>query len=280
MNDLQKYQAPAAPALFSTAATIQLTEWAAELAAAHQIATALCQTEFVPANFRGKPEASAAAILTGKSLGIDPLNALSNIFVVQGRPAMYARTMHAIVLRAGHEVVRTAATNESVTFAARRKGSEQWQQFTWDIERAKQAGYLSNKKYTSDPIAMLTAKALAEACRIIAPDVLTGVAAYSVEEVELEDLGESPTPPAATEKPKRTVTRRKADVPAPELPAAANDGLGEIESAPTQIIPDDVITNTDKALAEGTIDQYLAWLFENNAPQHIIDYVTDRKPNA
>jgi len=42
-------------------------------------------------------------------------------------------------------------------------------------------------------------------------------------------------------------------------------------------IPADVVTNTDKALTEGTIDQYLAWLFENNAPDHIINYVTERK---
>jgi hypothetical protein len=125
------------------------------------------------------------------------MNALANIFVVQGKPALYARTMVALVLRAGHEVVRTGADDTSVTVAARRKGQSEWSEFTWTIERAKKAGYTSNKKYESDPIAMLTAKAQAEACRTIAPDVLTGLA-YSVEEVELEDLGERPAPPKRT----------------------------------------------------------------------------------
>ncbi|MFJ7748683.1 hypothetical protein ACIQXM_01855 [Arthrobacter sp. NPDC097144] len=209
-----------APALNLTATTVSLLEWAQELDAAHRLGTALCGTEFVPASFRGKPDAAAAAILAGKSLGLDPMNSLSNIFVVQGRPAMYARTMVALVLSAGHDVRRTSATPEAVTILGRRKGQQEWQEFTWTIDRARQAGYLSNKKYNTDPIAMLTAKAQAEACRTIAPDVLTGVAAYSVEDVELEDLGETPAASAATPataKPARTIKRR-ATAPAPEVP--------------------------------------------------------------
>ena len=201
MTDVVKHTAAAGPemspaALMSTpgAGTVQLAQWAQELDAAHRLGTALCGTEFVPASFRNKPEAAAAAILAGKSLGLDPMNALSNIFVVQGKPALYARTMVALVIAQGHEVIRTEATPESVTVAARRKGSEQWQEFIWTIERARKAGYTGNKKYDTDPIAMLTAKAQAEACRTVAPDVLTGVA-YTVEEVELEDMGERPAPP-------------------------------------------------------------------------------------
>ncbi|WP_066298929.1 hypothetical protein [Arthrobacter luteolus] len=217
-NALAVPSAAGAPALNLTATTVSLLEWAQELDAAHRLGTALCGTEFVPAPFRGKPDAAAAAILAGKSLGLDPMNSLSNIFVVQGRPAMYARTMVALVLSAGHDVRRTAATPETVTILGRRKGQQEWQEFTWTIERARQAGYLSNKKYNTDPIAMLTAKAQAEACRTIAPDVLTGVAAYSVEDVELEDMGEtisSPAPAApAVEKQKRTVKRRQPPVPA------------------------------------------------------------------
>jgi hypothetical protein len=109
--------------------------------------------------------------------------------------------MVSLVLGAGHEVRRTAATNDSVTVAARRKGDDDWQEFTWTIQRAEQAGYLKNAKYKSDPIAMLTAKAQAEACRTVAPDVLTGVAAWSREEIELEDMGERPSPPKTTPSP-------------------------------------------------------------------------------
>lgn len=221
---------------------VDLAAWVADLQAAHTIGSALCQTEFAPASFRGKPEAAAAAILTGKSLGLDPMNALSNIFVVQGRPALYARTMAALVMQAGHHLRRTAATDGSVTVAARRKGDTEWQEFTWDIARAQKAGYTSNKKYQTDPQAMLTAKALAEACRTIAPDVLTGIAAVSAEEVELEDLGEVPEPPTVAEKPKaRTASSRlrgkkPAPVPAPDP---------QPEQPEAEVVEDDVAEGRD-----------------------------------
>lgn len=43
-------------------------------------------------------------------------------------------------------------------------------------------------------------------------------------------------------------------------------------------IPDDIKATTERAVAEGTIDQYIAWLAEQNAPDHIIEYVSERKP--
>lgn len=204
-----------------TAATVSLMEWAQELGAAHQLGTALCSTEFVPQSFRGKPEAAAAAILAGKSLGLDPMNALANIFVVSGRPSMYARTMAALVLQAGHTIRRVEATEQRVVYEGRRKGDTTFTRVEWTIARAQKAGYTSNKKYQTDPIGMLTAKCQAEICRVIAPDVLTGIAATSVEEVELEDIGEQTTAEADAPKAKRTVTRAKA--PVPDLPEIVHE---------------------------------------------------------
>lgn len=256
--------------------TIQLAEWAAELGAAHQLGTALCKTAFVPKDFMGKPEAAAAAILAGKSLGLDPMNALSNIFVVHGRPALYARTMTALVMAQGHEVVRTEATPESVTVSGRRKGQDRWQEFTWTIGRAKTAGYTSNSKYQSDPIAMLTAKAQAEACRTIAPDVLAGMP-YSAEEMELEDMGEKQ---AAAEAPVKTrkLTRKPVEkkteaaersarpAPAPAPEPVADEATGEIQDdGPAAVLETDweaelaeasssrdaLLTLWNRAVAEG-----------------------------
>lgn len=176
----------------ATQNTVDLVAWANELGAAHQIATAISRTEFVPKEFRGDPDKTATAILYGKSLGLDPLAALSNIFVVHGRPAMYSRTMVALAQRAGVEFQRTAATEQQVTVHARRKGSQTWQEFTWTIARATKAGYTTNAKYKTDPIGMLTAKAFAEAVRVLAPDVLMGIAVS--EEVELGDYEDTPMP--------------------------------------------------------------------------------------
>lgn len=225
-----------------TAATVSLMEWAQELGAAHQLGTALCSTEFVPASFRGKPDAAAAAILAGKSLGLDPMNALANIFVVSGRPSMYARTMAALVLQAGHTIRRVEATEQRVVYEGKRKGDTTFTRVEWTIARAQKAGYTSNKKYQTDPIGMLTAKCQAEICRVIAPDVLTGIAATSVEEVELDDLGEQAAAPAEAPKAKRTINRAKA--PAPDLPEvvheAPQDEPAEVADLETGELPDEV----------------------------------------
>lgn len=183
-------------------AVVDLQMWAAELSAAHSIGRALASTDFVPLSLKtlsnGKmkefdqvAENVAACILAGKALGLDPMNSIQNIFVVHGRPAMYARTMAALVLAAGHDIKRVAATERSVVYKGRRKGEVEWTEVEWTIERAQKAGYTKNGKYQSDPIAMLTAKCQAEIARVVAPDVLTGIASTSVEEVQLEDLGEA-----------------------------------------------------------------------------------------
>jgi hypothetical protein len=229
MSEVAIPQQAGAPAPFSaaglppTAATVSLMEWAQELGAAHQLGTALCSTEFVPASFRGKPEAAAAAILAGKSLGLDPMNALANIFVVSGRPSMYARTMAALVLQAGHTIRRVEATEQRVVYEGRRKGETTFTRVEWTIARAQKAGYTSNKKYQTDPIGMLTAKCQAEICRVIAPDVLTGIAATSVEEVELDDLGEQTSAPAADTAPKTKRTINRAKAPTPDLPEIVHE---------------------------------------------------------
>ena len=221
-------------ALPQTADVIQLHEWAAELNAAHQLGKALALSSFLPMSLRMKGKNNfktveeltndaAAVILAGKSVGLDPMQSVQNIFPVHGMPSMYARTMVALVIAEGHEMERTAASEDSVTWQARRKGSDRWQEFTWTIGRAKKAGYTSNAKYQSDPIAMLGAKAAAEACRTVFPDVLLGMA-YSVEDMELEDMGEvapAPAAPAASEKPKRTVRRQQA--PAPAVPGFVHE---------------------------------------------------------
>jgi hypothetical protein len=221
-------------ALAPTQAVVDLQMWAAELSAAKMIGNALASTDFVPASLKtlsgGRPkeleqvaENVAACILAGKALGLDPMNSIQNIFVVHGRPAMYARTMAALVLAAGHEIERVAATEQRVAYRARRKGQTQWTEFEWTIQRATKAGYMTNKKYQTDPIAMLTAKCQAEAARVIAPDVLTGIASTSVEEIELEDLGEdtgtAARSAAPADKPAGSQRQRRL-APAPVAPAA------------------------------------------------------------
>lgn len=274
---------PAANAALAptTAYAVDLQMWAAELQAAYTIGSSLASTDFVPMTLKTKSGGAmkdfeqiaqnvAACILSGKALGLDPLNSIQNIFIVHGRPAMYARTMVALVLAAGHEVERVAATERSVVYRARRAGSREWQTFEWTIERAAKAGYTKNAKYQSDPIAMLTAKAQAEACRIVAPDVLTGVAATSVEEVQLEDLGEGETgqaaAPAAAAAAK-PLQRQRPQPPAPVAPSAPAGPPQDLE--PVDDEADAQAEGVDKATGELPEQQPVEQAPE--APQPTVD---------
>ena len=193
----------------------RLVAWATALHAAHQIGSALCQTSFAPAAFRGKPDDAAAMILYGDELGLTPGTALQSGFVVSGRPGLYARAMHAIVLSRGHEVWTVEKSDAKVTVAGRRKGSTHVHEETWTAARAQKAGYTANKKYSTDPQAMLYARALADVCRVIAPDALAGLD-YTVEELELVD---TPTVTITrTEAPPTKARRKPVAAPEPDEP--------------------------------------------------------------
>jgi hypothetical protein len=223
MTEVSLYEAPHAPDPTGG----RLVAWAASLTAAHKIGSALCNTSFVPATFKGKPEEAAAAILFGDEIGLTPTQSLQSVYVISGKPALYARAMVAIVLAAGHEVETVEKSDAKVTVRGRRRGSENWTVESWTTARAQKAGYTKNAKYGTDPEAMLYARAASDLCRQIAPDALAGIG-YSVEELEIAE----PT--------KVTITRAdkpKAKAPEPVEPAftepepVADTDTGEIIEA-------------------------------------------------
>lgn len=193
----------------------RLVAWSQGLQAAHKIGSALCQTAFVPTNFRNKPEEAAAAILYGDEVGFSPTAALQNIVVISGRPSMYARSMVALVTSKGHDVWTEEATDRKVVVCGRRRGSQHVERSEWTIEKARKAGYTSNKKYETAPEDMLYARAAATVCRRIAPDALAGLA-YSIEEMEMENQAtRTMTRATATTGEPKKVQRKKPE-PAPE----------------------------------------------------------------
>jgi hypothetical protein len=204
----------------------RLVAWAEGLAAAHRIGTALCQTAFVPQTFRGKPEEAAAAILYGDEIGFTPTQALQNIYVISGKPSMYARSMVALVLHHGHEVWTVEKSSAKVTVAGKRRGSSHVIEETWTTARAQKAGYTNNKKYTSDPESMLYARAAADVCRQIAPDALAGLA-YVAEELELAE--DQPTTTVRRAQP--ATKAQRAPMPEPDL-ARQNDDEA-VETTPS-----------------------------------------------
>lgn len=200
-------------------AIVRLTDWAQEAKAANAIAQSLANTQFAPEAFRGRPAEATAAILTGFEMGLSPMAALRAIYVIKGTPAMYAKTMRAIVQAKGHEIWVHEATSTRVIVKGRRKGSDNVESSTWTTERAKTAGLLNNAQYSKNPQNMLTARATSEVCWLIASDALYGIGA-SVEELEGGDApGDSSTAVEEAPAPKRRAQRKPLEqAPSTEVP--------------------------------------------------------------
>lgn len=192
MSDLEKYTnnqpvdtASQAPMSQGTLAMLNLEQQAAAMQNALTIAQAMCSTQMVPKAFFRKPEDGAAAIMYGAELGLNAMQSLQQIMVINGKPGIETRTAVALLKKHGY-IIRTVATSdESVTVEGTGPMGEH-EEATWDISRATKAGYTSNKLYQTIPQQMLYAKAAMEVARKIAPHVLSGIA-YSAEELRLEE---------------------------------------------------------------------------------------------
>ena len=191
---IQPYEAPGGVDLVPNplaAARQSLREQAQMMADAKALADAMCASDMVPAIYRGKPGNGAAAILYGTEIGLNAIQSLQQIFIIHGKPGIEARVMVALVRNHGHKVQVVEEEDDRVVVRGLRKGDSADEAYfsEWTIERARKAGYApdengrgGNPKYDTNRREMLKAKAFADTCRTIAPDVLLGIA-YTADEL-------------------------------------------------------------------------------------------------
>lgn len=148
--------------------------------------TAIANTEFVPAALRGKPAALLAAILTGRELGLGPMESLRSIDVIDGRPSPSAEWMTARIFEAGHTIEVIEQTDQVCTIKGTRyvlfikQGEPQRepvvsQTVTFTIEMAERARLTGKFNWKAYPEAMLYWRAVAQLARQLFPDVLRGI---------------------------------------------------------------------------------------------------------
>ena len=183
-DELETYTAPSTKGLQRLRAEVEAMKDAATMA------RGIAASGFVPDHWiKDKtPDQAvagmASAILFGAELGLSAMRSVNELFVVRGKPAMYSRTMAALVRSAGYVLEPVEESPDRVVWKAFRDGT--WKYSEWTMARAQQAGYTSNKLYQTEPIAMLRAKSITELCRIAFQDVLLGMD-YSIEEINLID---------------------------------------------------------------------------------------------
>jgi hypothetical protein len=186
--------------------------WADMLGLVGDLATRVSNTSFVPDSFKGKTAEIAACILTGREIGIGPMQSLNEIYVINGRPCMSSKLMRSLALAAGHEITFPVLTDEKVTVKGRRAGSDQWTEVTWTMKDAQRIGVAGRDTWKRFGRQMLQARAASELCRLIFPDALGGLS-YVPEDFDVVvDGSNSPSDAQAT-----TVKRRKVPT-GPEVP--------------------------------------------------------------
>jgi hypothetical protein len=208
---------------------------------AFKLAESFCKSAFCPAAYRGKPADVYLAMAYGSQIGLNPLLAVQNIAVVNGKPSVYGDALTAIAQ--GHhetESYEDGYKDDGTAYCKiTRKGRTIYREFS--VEMAKRAGLWGRNTWAQYPERMLLWRARGWAIRDAFADVLMGL--WSVEE--------------ATDKPEAILDRDvtpEGEIlePEPEKPATKADRIKsrvkpKVAEEPSD---DDVLTPPQEMEAE------------------------------
>lgn len=159
---------------------------------AMQLAEMLAQSDLVPRDYQRKPGNILVAMQWGAEVGLKPLQALQNVAVINGRPALWGDAVVALVRGSGLlEYMQETADGDTAVCRIKRRGQPE-EVRTFSQADARAAG-LAGKSgpWTQYPARMRQMRARAFALRDVFADVLKGLAV--AEEVQ-DTPAEQPAP--------------------------------------------------------------------------------------
>jgi hypothetical protein len=220
-----------------------------------KLANVFANSDLVPAHFKGKKENCFIALQMAFRSNIDPMVALQNLYLVQGKPGMSAQLAIALANRSGllkgpiRFAVSGAGDNMSVTASATtRDGYEISAEASMAMARAE--NWTKNPKYQSMPKVMLTYRAATFLVRQYMPEVLLGMQAHE----ELEDVQAAATPPTQDERMKTfdevQKKAKKTASPAAVKPAPIVDNADSAFGEPAAPTPGGDSSGTSTAKSE------------------------------
>ena len=140
----------------------------------------LVRTGFLPPAIRTGAQV-AAIILTGRELGLPPMQSLRLISVIQGKPTLSAELqLGMFVKRGGHISWKESTEVRAVLWLRSPSGDEHQETFT--LEDAKRAGLLGKDSWSKYPRFMLRARCATGGLRAIDP----GNSLYAPEELGVD----------------------------------------------------------------------------------------------
>ena len=147
-----------------------------DLDEAMRFADMLASASIVPKDYIGKPGNVLVAIQWGMELGLQPMQAMQSIAVINGRPSLWGDAMLALVkAHPAFEWIKEDCDGSVAICTIKRRGEPEVTQ-SFSMEEAKKAG-LTGKQgpWTQYPKRMLQMRARGFALRDAFPDALRGV---------------------------------------------------------------------------------------------------------
>lgn len=179
----------------------------------------LADSDLVPKDFKGKPANCLIAIQWGAELGLKPLQALQNLAIINGRPALWGDAVIALVRSSPLCEYITEADDGSTAVCRVKRRGESEEVRTFSMDDAKVAGLLGKSgPWTQYPKRMRQMRARAFALRDVFPDVLRGMPIA-------EEIMDIPQAGAASNEQPRAAIEGQADKQLPlysEADFAAN----------------------------------------------------------
>lgn len=167
---------------------------------AFRLAKALSMSgDMVPKHFQQKPEMIMAAIVRGMEIGLAPMQALSNIAVINGRASIWGDALPALIQRAGHSIDSgiEGDGDQMVAWAEVTRGDNgKVYRRTFSVADAKKAGLWGKAgPWQTYPTRMLQMRARSYAARDGASDALMGLqVAEEMQDVPVRDITPQPQP--------------------------------------------------------------------------------------
>jgi len=166
------------------------------LAAKIEWAKTMAHANLLPREYQNNPGNLLYAIEYADSLGIDRINAITSIHVINGKPTASADLIASLVRKAGHKLRISGDDTRATAQIVRADDPDFTFEAVWDVEKAKSAGLWGKGNWRNCPGAMLRARAITEVARSAASDALYGVI-YTPEELGADGPREfSPEPEA------------------------------------------------------------------------------------
>ncbi len=165
---------------------------------AMQIAELLAGSDIVPKDYQRKPGNILVAMQWGAEIGLQPLQAMQNIAVINGRPSIWGDAMLALVRGSGLlDFIREEISDNGLeAICTVKRKNEEPVVSKFSMEDAKKAG-LAGKQgpWTQYPKRMMKLRARSYALRDVFPDVLKGMAIAEEEkdkEIDITPASASP----------------------------------------------------------------------------------------